>query len=260
MDTTAPGSDQSDISATASQASEQLKTALNTADSTATQSIQTLGSVHQARLSRATRTAAALKTQYGADDPRVKAAEASVTATQTTIARVSAVQRELTVPVVQVSTTGWALQGYVVDTQYQPQTRFTVYLADANHLFVRQYGFSYTDDNGYFLINYTGDPQQQQSTQTQTGAQTPQLFIGVVDQDRNPVFLSSTPFQPLLGSAAFQIITVPAGGQTLGDPTQPIRNVAFPGKDVRPKSQSNPASDTTTTTDAPKTTNTPKQK
>src|ERR1700744_2670205 len=253
MDTTAPGSDQSDISTTASQASEQLKTALSTADNTATQSIQTLGSVHQARLSRATRTAAALKAQYGPDDPRVKVAEASVTATKTTIARVSAVKRELTVPVVQVASTGWALQGYVVDTQYQPQTRFTVYLADANHLFVKQYGFSYTDDNGYFLISYGGDTQQGQPAPTQT--QTAQLFIGVVDQDRNPVFLSSTPFQPVLGSASFQIITVPAGGQTLGDPTQPIRNVAFPGKDARPKSQANPAPP-----DTPKTTDTPKQK
>jgi hypothetical protein len=244
---TIPSSNETSTSATttstASQAAEQLKSTLSSADGSVNQGIQTLGLVLQARQSQASRTAAALKAQYGANDPRVKAAEASVTATKTTIARISMVRQQLAVPVVQVATAGWALQGYVLDTNYQPMVKFTVFLVDANHEFLKQYGFSYTDDTGYFLINYPGDSGQAapgaqtapaaataQTAPAAATAQTAQLFIAAVNADANPVYLGSTAFQPVLGTATYQNIFVPAGGQTLGDPTSAIRAVAFPSK------------------------------
>src|ERR1039458_8246273 len=108
MDTTPSGSANT---SDASQAAEQLKTTLTAADGSVNQGIQSLGLVHQARLSQASRTVAALTVQYGANDPRVQAAQASVTATKTAIARVSMVRQQVAVPAVQVATTGWALQG-----------------------------------------------------------------------------------------------------------------------------------------------------
>lgn len=244
MDTT-PSSNAANTSetttATATQAAEKLKTTLSSADSSVNQGVQTLGLVQQARLSRASRTAAALKAQYGANDPRVKAAEASVTATQTTIARVAMVRQQLAAPVVQVAKTGWALQGYVLDTTYKPMAKFTVFLVDANHEFLKQYGFDYTDDTGYFLINYAGDSGQAGQTAPTPAGATTQLFIAVVNAEAKPVYLSSTAFQPVLGTATFQNIVVPAGGQTLGDPTPAIRAVAFPGKDAQAQPGTTPS-------------------
>src|SRR5271157_1856976 len=131
-----PSSNQTTTS-TATQAAEQLKKSLSLADTQVQQAIQGLGFVHQARLSQASRTVADLKAQFGAEDPRVKAAEASVTAMKTTIARVAIVRRQLAVPAVQVAKTGWALQGHVLDAQLQPVARFTVFLVDANKIFLK---------------------------------------------------------------------------------------------------------------------------
>lgn len=205
---------------TATQAAAQLKASLVAADSNVNQSAQTLVLVHQAQLSRASRTVASLTAQYGAGDSRVTAAAASVTALNSTIAKVSIAGQQLAAPVVQVAAKGWALQGYVYDATYQPLAKYTVFLVDANNLFVKEYGFSYTSGTGYFLINYPGGCDQPAAAQ---------LFIAIVDTKANPVYLASTAFQPVTGSATFQTIVVPAGGQTLGDPTQAIRNVAFPG-------------------------------
>jgi hypothetical protein len=207
----------------ASQAAEQLKTTLTAADSSVNQGIQTLGFVHQARLSQASRTVAALTAQYGANDPRVQAAKAAVTATKTTIARVSMVGQQAAAPTVQVAKAGWALQGHVFDAQLQSAAKFTVFLVDANKTFLQQYGFAYTDDTGYFLINYAGGQ----------APSAPPLFIEVANTDANPVYLSSTAFQPVLGAASFQNIVLPADGQPIGDPPEAIRAVALPGKNAQ---------------------------
>jgi hypothetical protein len=229
MATTSGGETANASSAT--QAAEQLKAVLSSSDSTVTEGVQGLARVHQARLSQASRTAAALKVQYGADDPRVKAAEASVAATKTTIARVLMVHQQLTVPVVQVAKGGWALQGRVVDAQLQPAAKFTVFVVDAKKEFLHQYGFSYTDDTGYFLINYAGGQ----------AASSTQLFIEVANTDANPVYLSSTAFQPVLGTASFQNIVLPAGGQPIGGPPRAIRKVAMPGKGTHAQPAAGPS-------------------
>jgi hypothetical protein len=192
---------------TATLAAQQMKTTLKAADDTVNQGVQTLGFVQQARLARASRTLATLTAQYGASDPRVVAAQALVTATTTTIGRVSMARQQLAVPAVQVGAKGWALQGYVYDAQYTAMAKYTVFLVDDKQAFVPQYGFAYTDATGYFLINYAPDSGQ---------APPSAVFVAIVDTNANPVYLSTTAFQPVIGVG------------TLGDPTQAIRNVAFP--------------------------------
>lgn len=254
---------------TAAPISAELKATMSAADTSVSQGVQFLGLVHQARLSQANRNLAALTAKYGASDPRVKAAQASVTATTTTIARVSLVGLQIAVPVVQAAAAGWALHGLVVDAQLQPASKFTVFLVDGNKNFLQQYGFSYSDDNGYFLINYAGDtppapplsnpegtapaetttPRITEATPPPPPNPTPvpnptpapattatQLYIGIADTDANPVYLSARAFQPVLGSATFQNILLPAGGQPIGDPPAAIRAVALPKQAGSPQS------------------------
>jgi hypothetical protein len=203
-----------------SQAAARIKSGLASADSNVTQGIQSLGRVHQARLSRASRTLAALTATLPATDPRVVAAQTLVAATKATIVRVSVAGLQTSVPVVQVSATGWGLQGRVLDAQLQPAARFTVFLVDGNKTFLRQYAFAYTDDTGYFVINYAGD-----SAKTET---TSQLFIEIANRDANPVYLSNEPFQPVIGAASYQTIVLPAGDESIGDPPPDIRREALP--------------------------------
>lgn len=221
---------------TAAQGAQQLQATLTAADSTANQQVQTLGQVHQARLAQANRTVTALTAQYGATDPRVKTAQAAVTAATTTIARVSMVGQQLAVPSVQVSATGWALQGRVLDAQLQPAAQFTVFLVDANNTFLQQYGFAYTDDTGYFLLNYAGS-REETTTKRTSSARAAQLYLEIANTDADPVYLSTTAFQPVLGTATFQNIVLPAGGQPIGDPPQAIRAVALPAKNTKTHSR-----------------------
>jgi hypothetical protein len=217
----------------ASDARSQLVEAIGSADTVANQGVAALQQVHQARLSQANRTVAALTAQYGAKDPRVQIAQAAATATQTTISRVSALRQQMATPTVQPAQSGWALQGLVLDAQLKPAARFTVFFVDTTNAFLQQYGFAYTDDTGYFVINYAGVAAEAPAA--------PQLFIEVVNTEANPVYLSTTAFEPVPGTASFQNIVLPAGGQPIGDPPPEIRRIAMPNQQPQPPAGTNPS-------------------
>lgn len=216
-----------------SQLGREITTALATADATAAQRIQQLQQVHQARVSLLTRTTAALKAQYGANDPGVKAAEANVEVASLTAARIGMAQQQTVTPDPQVSATGWALHGRVFDAQLKPVSGFTVFLVDAAKTYQQAYGFAYTDDAGYFLLNYAGPDAAAQDKSTIAGktASAPDLFVEIADTKAQPVYLSATPFQPAPGAATYQNISLPPGNASIGDPPAQIRNVGMPKSD-----------------------------
>jgi hypothetical protein len=214
---------------TLSQLHSEFSTTLTSADASAAQRTQTLQRVHQARLSLLTRTAAALKSQYGADDPRVKAAQTAVTATTATVGRIAMVSQQLATQVPQVSPNGWALYGRVFDDGQptpKPLARYTVFLVDSANTYQEAYGFAYTDDTGYFLLNYAGTPVATHAKAASTGA--PALFVEIANTKAQPVYLSTTAFQPTAGAATYQNITIASDSQPIGDPPEAIRNVAMP--------------------------------
>ena len=79
------GATAANTNSTLSQIAGEFSDALTSADTNVAQGVQALQQVHKARLSLLTRTAATLQAQYGADDPRVKAAQTAVTATTATV-------------------------------------------------------------------------------------------------------------------------------------------------------------------------------
>jgi hypothetical protein len=227
-----------------------LTTALSASDSSAANTVQNLGLVHQARVSLLTRTAVALKAQYGASDPRVVAAEAAVTAGNAAVARIAVASQQTATPAPTVAAIGWALHGRVYNAQLQPAAQQTVYLVDATKTFQQQYSFAYTDATGYFLINYASAAGQ--------AAPTPPLYVAIVDANAEPVYLSTTAFQPAAGTTTYQTISLAATGLPLGDPPAAIRNIAIPNKPIvdPPKPTPTPAP-TPTPTPAPTPTPTP---
>lgn len=213
----------------ASQLGAEVTTALATADTTAAQCIQGLQFVHQARVSQLTRTAAALKAQYGPNDAGVKAAEANVATATMVAARVGMAQRQADTSDPQVSANGWALHGRVFDAQLQPVSGFTVFLVDGSKTYQQMYGFAYTDDAGYFLLNYAG-PDTEAQNKSAKAASAPDLFVEVANAKGEPVYLSTTSFQPAAGVTTYLNIVLSAGNEPIGDPPAAIRDVAIPPK------------------------------
>jgi hypothetical protein len=225
--------------ANGSAAKEQIQEAISSADTVASERIQGLQQIHQARLAQAMRVAGALKARYGGDDPRVQTADAAVTSMRTAVSRVSILREQMGAPSVQVTKTGWALQGRVLDAQLQPAARFTVFLVDAKKSYLQQYGFAYTDDTGYFVLNYAGDTA---GAAAPAAAAAPQLFVEIANTQGNPVYLSPTPFQPVLGATSFENIVLPAGRGPIGDPPPEIRKIALPRTGTQRPKGSNPDS------------------
>ena len=229
---TQPGS--STTSPTVAEINNSVASELSTADSTATQAVQILSNINNARLAQQTRAAASITARFGASSPQAVAAEAVVTASKATVARVAIINQQVSVATPQVSATGWALYGHVYNAQLQPVSAYTVFLVDAKNAYQSAYGFTYTDSTGYFLISFAGEPAASKSGPAgfATGcggvSNTPQLFIEIANANAQPVYLSTTAFQPTLGTATYQNITLPAGEPPIGDPPPEIRRIALP--------------------------------
>jgi hypothetical protein len=136
-------------------------------------------------------------------------------------------QREAATPDPQVSANGWALHGRVFDSQLQPMSAFTVFLVDRSKTYQQAYGFAYTDADGYFTLNYASPNVAAHDKSTQS-ASAPDLYVEVSNAKGEPVYLSTTPFQPAAGGATYLNIVLPSGNVSIGDPPPRIRDVAVP--------------------------------
>jgi len=219
--------------------SDQIISNLAAADNLAAQRVQTLAWVHQARAAQLSRTAASLKAQSGPADPDVKSAESAAAAANATAAQADMVHQQITTANPHVPPGGWVLHGRVRDAQLKPASRYTVFLVNSAKTFQPAYGFAYTDNTGYFLLNYPAGGTASGNTLPKGVpkiATPPDLFIEVADTKARPVFLSASAFQPLIDSATYQNIVLPAGQQPIGDPPAEIRGVAIPNATEEKKS------------------------
>jgi hypothetical protein len=239
----ATNQDTTNIPPDAAEMATELPGAFATADSIAAQRLQNLQLFQQARATRLSRELATLKAEHAPDD-EIKAAEAAVTASAFTASRVGIAHQQSTTSQPDVAPQGWALHGRVFDADLKPLSGFTVFLVDAQKIFQKAYGFAYTDDTGYFLINYPGSgaaahekpPRVAAPSETaapssaQASPAGPQLFLEIADTNAYPVYLSPTPFQPVPGTATYQNVSLAPGNQPIGDPPKEIRDIAVPPK------------------------------
>jgi hypothetical protein len=207
-----------------------ISTTLESSDEQSARQLQTLSLVHQARLSQLARNAAAVAANYGTGSPQAAVAEAAVSAAQATVARIGVVNRQLATPAPEVPAEGWVLHGRVYDEQGAPVSGQTVFLVDKQGTYQREYGFAYTDDTGYFVLMAEGAPAQAEaaSEPAATAQPAPELYLEVANERRQPVYLSSAPFQPTVGTATYVNTNLAAGRKPIGDPPRAIRTSAFP--------------------------------
>jgi hypothetical protein len=239
------------------------------ADAQVASVVSTLSLVQQARLSNQKRAATLAVAVYGQGSTEATAAAATVTATTTAAARLTALTQRVNTAAPTVATTGWALHGRVYSSALAPQTGYAVFLVDAQKNYLSDYGYSYTDNTGYFLISYAGpaaNASQSGPTSSASASSTkaassttsskaaaaptptpaptpaptptpaaPQLFLQITDAKANPVLLSESAFVPVTGQATYQSVTLPAGDTPLGDLPVDIRAVALPNLTSAPK-------------------------
>jgi hypothetical protein len=85
--------------------------------------------------------------------------------------------------------------------------------------------------NGHPYRNPTGAPPAapgQPSSQPAPLAPPPPARPGLANSNALPVYLSTTAFQPTLGNATYQKITLPAGEPPIDDPPPEIYRIALP--------------------------------
>ena len=214
---------------------DQVTGNLASADNIAAQRVQTLMWVHQARAAQLSRTAATLKAQYGPDDPGVKSTEAALAAKNAEAAHIAIVHQQIATPEPQVAPSGWALHGRVFDPELKPVSGFTVFLVDSAKAYQQSYGFAYTDDTGYFLLNYVGRDPGSRTKANPVAENQVELFVEVTDRRARPVYLSPTAFQPVPGSVTYQNISLPADDQAIGSPPAQLRKGALPKRKTKKK-------------------------
>lgn len=207
--------------------SSQISNALASADTTAAERIRHLQWVQQARVSQLSRMAAALKAQYGANDAGVKSAETAVAGARAAGARAAIVHWQMTTAEPEVSQQGWALHGRVFDAERNPVSGFMVFLVDATKAYQQAYGFAYTDDTGYFLLNYEGGAKEpSEGSATQQRVHSTDLFFGVADHSGRSVYVIQAAIQPVAGVATYHNIFLSEGN--VGAPPAEILKVAAP--------------------------------
>jgi len=214
---------------------EQVGAAITDAESTVGQSVQGLTLVHQARVAQLTRTAATVSARYGASSPQAKAAKAAVTASQATLSRVTLLQKRVSFPTPEAPAAGWVVYGHVYHSTLNPASAYTVFFVDERNAYRQDIGFAYTGPDGSFHLAYAPDAKSTEGA----------VFLQIVNNKAQPVYLSSAAFEPQVGAANYQDITLPSGEPVLGDPPPAIRAIAMP--DAAPGSSTAPTTVETAT-------------
>ena len=156
---------------------------VSAADTQAATSVSTLGLIQQARLTNQNRAVALAEAQFGKTSTQATAATQAVTATQAASARINVLSQQVSTAQPTVSATGWALHGRIYSSALAPLPGYAVFLVDAQKNYQSAYGFSYTDNTGYFLISSNGGTAAGQ----QAAPAATQLFVQVADASANPV-------------------------------------------------------------------------
>jgi hypothetical protein len=211
------------------------------ADAAAAARVQHAQSVYLARASQLSRTAVALRAQYGGDDAGVKRAEASVAAARAAGSQMAMLYQRLTIPEPSVAPEGWVLHGRVFrdaskpDEALQPAAGYTVFFADAAKAYQQAYGFSSTDDTGYFLLRYDGTRAASADKAATAGkkARASELFVEVTDPRGRVAYMSDATFQPVIGAAVYEEIVVPDNASAKGQPPGQVRKVGMPKREPK---------------------------
>jgi hypothetical protein len=135
------------------------------------------------------------------------------------------VHQQITTADPSVAPDGWALHGRVFNADMKPVAGFTVFLVDAAKAYQKAYGFAYTDESGYFLLNYAGPGELSKGRAAVNDTGAAELFVEIGDLKARPVYAGTRPFTPAPGAAVYQNIVL-SGTEPLGAPPAGAKRAA----------------------------------
>jgi hypothetical protein len=211
-----------------------LADAFTQADNATAAHVQQVQMVYLARASQLSRTADELKAQYGANDAGVKRAEAALASARAASSQVAMLHQRFTTPDPSVAPDGWVLHGRVSDESRKAIAGFTVFFADAAKAYQQAYGFSPTDETGYFLLRFDGSrAASSDKAAAAKEARATELFVEVTDLKGRLTYLSDTAFQRVVGAAVYQDIVLTQSASTKGEPPAQVRKVSMPKREPK---------------------------
>lgn len=151
-----------------------------------------LTQIRQARANQLQRQVTALTQAYGANDPRVVAAQAALANQQTFASRLGLVQTDTSTTAPTAPTDGFVIYGRVLNADQSPAPQLTVFLADDTRAWLQQYAYAFTDQTGYFTLS---------STYTAYGVATLSAYLEVSNSACNLMYIDSSPMSITAGAA-----------------------------------------------------------
>jgi|ERR1700688_554727 len=180
-------------------------------DSQTAQQFTGLAQIRQARVNQLQREATSLTKAYGANDPGVQAVQASLKNEQTFASRLGVVSTttSLTPPVAPAN--GWVIYGQVRNADLTPAPQLTVFLADEARAWLRKYAYAFTDETGYFTLNYA--PPATARTARQTVAGEPgslSAYLEVSNPTCKLMYLDASTMSIAVGAVVYRDIVLSA--------------------------------------------------
>jgi hypothetical protein len=165
-----------------------------------------------------------LEIEYGPNDPQVAAIQSKLAVNQAIRTDLTVAQIQAATPRPTVDKSSYVFHGFIRGRQRQPRPRLTVALYDGNGSWAREFGYSCTDENGYFLLRFTQSASGGKAAATQLGEVTPaaggsegssqtsaqldagSLEVRVYDSQQKLLYRSPTPLTPKLRQTDYRLI------------------------------------------------------
>jgi hypothetical protein len=195
-----PGSTSTTSAATAA-ATQIQSTSTATTDAQTALQYTGLTQIRQARANQLQRQVTSLTQAYGANDPRVVAAQAALANQQTFASRLGLVQTDTSTTAPTAPANGWVIYGRVLNADNSPAPQLTVFLADETRAWLQQYAYAFTDQTGYFTLSSSSLGYQ---------AQTFSVYLEVSNSACKLMYIDSSPMSIAVGASISRDIVLSA--------------------------------------------------
>ena len=89
---------------------------------------------------------------------------------------------------------GWTVYGYCRDQNLQPIAGYSVFFVNNQKVWIEAYGYAITSELGFFEIGYSPP----------VPAPPVFVYLGIVNNMKEPIYLDSSPFEVYAGKAIFR--------------------------------------------------------
>lgn len=180
-------------------------------DAQTAQQFNGLAQVRQARANQLQRQVTSLTAAYGANDPRVAAAQASLQAQQTYASRLGLAGATTSTAAPTAPANGWVVYGRVRNADLSAAPQLTVFLADQSRAWLKTYAYAFTDATGYFTLTYAPSAAAaKKARQAESKAPVLSAYLEISNAACKLMYMDTAPMSLEAGSVVYRDIVLAA--------------------------------------------------